>query len=1337
MHQLLQSYLRRLTNLSGNNRSLLLLRLSSDQCIDLQDFDYLEQRSAFGLIEELIGRSARIPLCQLINSRDEASNLVSRKLKKLQRMDRFIFEERGVKDLYVGWPFVRGKFADGTLVRCPLMFFPVALEEKNNQWILKSRSNVSITLNRNFLLAYAYYNNVTLDENLLDLNVDDWDIDSRVFRTMLYQTFRDSPVELNFNQENFIDQLQPFENFLKADFDDAVKSGQLKLYPEAVLGIFPQAGSHLVPDYVHLIENEKAQDLEEFFLSRSQPDDQQEFEKHSQAFHFLQRVREEQFITPFALDAFQENAHKAVKKGNSLVVQGPPGTGKSQFISNLIADYMAQGKNVLLVCQKRAALDVVHERLAKEGFSDFVAQVHDFRDDRGALYEKIAKQISRLHEYKQLNNGFDAIHLERDFLQCSRRIDQITEELEEYKFALFDESECGSSVKELYLTSELEGDYIVINQVYKNFNFNELPDFIRRLKAFMDYASRFERDDYPWKNHQSFASYSLKDYQRIRQVIEEVPYVEKLISRKVEDLIGVPLNYVSLETILSKSDQVEKLLQLLSDERTYDYFQHMLTYKDTDPQELRNLERVLLDCYRGDGPEVTLNKHELGDFREVLEKRLKAHYNIFLRILWFFNTSDKKWLAEVCKANKVGKKRKDTQAMVQRVDNRLNLEHNLSLLRDLGWVKSLPPIDNKIEVQNWFYYQHRALEAKLIFNSLRNFKEYFNIQRLSLKEFKEKLEKLMLVVGEWPRAKQRWLQYLTPMQITLILGDEKGKAKVLQVLKQDFDALCEYDRLKDGFEAHEEKVIEKLHEHLSGYDAEKAEKLFQNSLRLAWIEHIEIKYPVLRSISSLSIERMETELQDCVLKKQELSKNLFLLKNRERTYSNLEYNRLQNMVTYRDLLHQVSKRRKIWPLRKLLAHFSEEIFQLMPCWMASPETVSAIFPMEDVFDLVIFDEASQCFAEKGIPAMYRGKQVVVVGDSKQLQPNDLYRVRWDEEDEHEASEVNSLLELAGRYLIPVQLRGHYRSRSHDLIDFSNRHFYQGQLKMLPDMQLVNQGEPAIQYHKLDGKWEKQTNPEEARYIVDLIKKLQKEEKEVGVVTFNVRQQDCITDLLEAEVAEGKMRWPESLFVKNIENVQGDERDIIIFSIAYAPDEKGKMQMHFGSLNAEHGENRLNVAITRAREKIYVVSSIYPDQLKVEETKNEGPKLLKKYLQYALEVSEGKFKPVLSGKHEHHLEWFLARRLTQWAEQSKQEVELKEDLPFADLTIKDKQAYDGLILTDDHLYYSSVSVKEPHVYLPLQLRDKNWRFRTYYSREYWFNREGLEDKLMKYIRHVHE
>src|SRR5688572_7328312 len=153
---ILQTYLRRLTNLSGNNRSLLLLRLHAEQLVDVQKLSFLAGEKSFEIINSLIADRSK-KLCQVLDSRLESNNEESKKLKKLQRIDRFIFEERGSNDLHVGWPFVRGKFSDGTVVRCPLLFFPVAIVQEGHHWVLQPREDAGITFNKSSLLAFSFY----------------------------------------------------------------------------------------------------------------------------------------------------------------------------------------------------------------------------------------------------------------------------------------------------------------------------------------------------------------------------------------------------------------------------------------------------------------------------------------------------------------------------------------------------------------------------------------------------------------------------------------------------------------------------------------------------------------------------------------------------------------------------------------------------------------------------------------------------------------------------------------------------------------------------------------------------------------------------------------------------------------------------------------------------------------------------------------------------------------------------------------------------------------------------------------------------------------------------
>lgn len=332
---------------------------------------------------------------------------------------------------------------------------------------------------------------------------------------------------------------------------------------------------------------------------------------------------------------------------------------------------------------------------------------------------------------------------------------------------------------------------------------------------------------------------------------------------------------------------------------------------------------------------------------------------------------------------------------------------------------------------------------------------------------------------------------------------------------------------------------------------------------------------------------------------------------------------------------EAQKKSRHRPIRTLLNDAGTVVRTLTPCFMMSPLSVSQYLSADFNFDVVIFDEASQVRPSDAINCIYRGRRLIVAGDEKQLPPTAFFDASTtsdsDEYDEDALEEFESVLALCRRSasLRPLPLRWHYRSRHEALITFSNHHFYNGELISYPGA-LEDSPELGVEFfHVPDGVYTRGTardNPVEAREVVQrvLFHAEHHSERTLGVVAFSEAQATRI----EREIELARRDRPDldtyfaedrldGFFIKNIENVQGDERDIIIFSVGYGPDEVGKFLLNMGALNKTGGERRLNVAVTRARRRVEVVASITASDLP-ESTGSAGVKALRAYLRYAAE-----------------------------------------------------------------------------------------------------------------------
>lgn len=336
------------------------------------------------------------------------------------------------------------------------------------------------------------------------------------------------------------------------------------------------------------------------------------------------------------------------------------------------------------------------------------------------------------------------------------------------------------------------------------------------------------------------------------------------------------------------------------------------------------------------------------------------------------------------------------------------------------------------------------------------------------------------------------------------------------------------------------------------------------------------------------------------------------------------------------LLHELEKKTRIMPVRKLVDSLPTVLPRLKPCIMTSPISVS-LFLQSDAyeFDLAVFDEASQVRTENAIGAISRCKQVVIAGDSKQLPPTSFFSVsssgsdEYDEDEEADDSDCyESILDEVSSLLPKMTLKWHYRSRNESLITFSNRKIYDNSLTTFPAPFDKTTDGVSMEYVP-DGWYQRSTkrnNPTEAKRVADVVfAQLEKfPNRSIGVVTFSESQRKCVEDEIECRRAKDdsyeeffREDREEPFFVKNLENVQGDERDTIIFSVGYGKTGPGEdLYMNFGPLNRKGGERRLNVAVTRAKYAVIVVSSIKAQDMRVTESSPRGVHLLQDYLAFA-------------------------------------------------------------------------------------------------------------------------
>ncbi len=946
----------------------------------------------------------------------------------------------------------------------------------------------------------------------------------------------------------------------------------------------------------------------------------------------------QELYCPLSADSSQLAAVLYSQLGKSFVLHGPPGTGKSQTIANLIAHNLAWGRRVLFVSEKRAALEVVHRRLTALGLRPFCLELHSSKSGKNEVLAQFSEAL------KVVDSGPPG-----DWESVARAMSQLRDELNEYVSELHAGFPNGLSAYDC-LARMLDSESALPEGLLKA---DLLGQTREELEGFRRLASDLAN---AWSQTSPEALSALQSLAPMNWS----PALEKTLLAVAGELITAA---EKLQTAFQ--EQARELAIPETGELTRIY-------------ATARLVEQLKTC---DGIPAAL-------FADDLESRIEFLHQFAA------NAEQEKRLAEALSSYHLERLLElDFDGIAARIQNYrktfflIRFFQSRVLLRELSPVKKLggtpltvAELDGKLAEFKAYVQSRRQVEnsreraAELLGNCWRNgdpdwtaLDEVFNRARQllepvrNLAERDETLKKALIArLREWlPEAGSRFgrssprririneflqtwngcqekLQafaaYVPKLQADSRLADWVRMARELVVRAGELRGVLRYRKLRDAASAQGlGDFATALESGVLGSSG--ITETFDRIYCTEMLNQILAHSPTLSNFVGANQNARILRFRELDRQYTELARRIVFAKlaaalPRRRSGPCPEGTELGL------LKRECEKRARQKPVRQLLEQIPTLAPILKPCFLMSPLSVAQYLPADSApFDLIVFDEASQIPVWDAIGVIARGRQLIVVGDPRQMPPTNFFQKGDSGEEDlppEAVEDPESILDECLAAGLPATcLNWHYRSRHESLIAFSNHYYYEDRLFTFPAACGSERFGVRLEW-VADGIYDRKatrTNPREAErlvhYVFERLADPTERGRSIGIVTFSLAQQELIEDLVERE----RSRHPqleeifneqnrEPLFVKNLENVQGDERDVILFSIGYAPDAEGKFSMNFGPLNRQGGERRLNVAITRAREQVVVFSSIHATQIDLSRTTATGAAHLKYFLEYA-------------------------------------------------------------------------------------------------------------------------
>jgi hypothetical protein len=949
-----------------------------------------------------------------------------------------------------------------------------------------------------------------------------------------------------------------------------------------------------------------------------------------------------------AADPCQSRAVKLARESRGLVVHGPPGTGKSQTITNVIGDHLSRGQRVLFVCDKRTALDVVANRLEHLGLGRLCALIHDPQRDQRELYRAVREQLDDLADVTTSDPRAD-----KRLAKIDEDLQSLHAELTRTHHSLMRPDEASG-----LSFHELVGQWLAIEQdesikldaaqlaeaTVAQFEKHEqdLQDVLERSVA-VAYASN------PWRKAagikvEDFVSRPMAQFRAAMGRALETSIAADATADPDIPLFPADVDLTAagparaalagrLERALKETDAIvctrwakqpangaERALKQLDEatpaieavratplDRNY-----ALVVKSAVPSITQvNAQLVTLSAYIDSQRSIfgflAFGKKSaaagvLNQYGVTLSKENAAMAHAFLTAL------RSRLVLQSLHDELLGKPAPtsglvDDEALVESLEEQARL---LALLRDIRTQPALAGLEEHVLA----VLCHPVAGDSLVRGLQKS------PQRAAA------LAKLEFELAATGLFDLRWLSAASKQTRA-----GKTAAEAVSALNDQLDTLEGVLRTRAGL-AKLPPALSPSAEQLvlASADPEAGFAAMRRAVLAADITRRLRSDPQLQDIDGQRMKSSFERYRSLDEQKRQIVRDAVLHRWTSRQKERLlatTGSRLSSLGA--DLRRRLTMRgERAMRLRQVIAvgaaiDGGDPLFDLCPVWMASPETVSQIFAREPLFDVVIFDEASQCRLEEALPVLLRGKRVVIAGDPKQLPPTRFFEstVAQSEDEpietdqqlfEMQQGEIEDLLGAALNLSIQqCYLDVHYRSRNADLIGFSNEHFYGARLQAIPGHPSNRSRFAPLTLYRADGTYKDGENAKEAERVVQVVKDLLRraDPPSIGIACFNIDQRDLIVEALDEAAAEdadfGKRLAVsrtrrggaafEGLFVKNLENVQGDERDHIIISTTYGPDEKGRFYRRFGPLGRAGGGRRLNVLVTRAREEVHIVTSI--------------------------------------------------------------------------------------------------------------------------------------------------